>query len=100
MENTVTNKEVDDMLKEISTTLEQHWDRNYLDCARECGLVAPNDVVLNFARLLVDSTVQRCASVVEGVDVEVERQFWAGEIDERPELDGRYYAQVLRNHKF
>ena len=96
----MTNKEVDDMLKEISTTLEQHWDRIYLDSARECGLVAPNDAVLRFAKHLVQHTVGRCATVVEGVDAEIERQFWAGEIDERPELDGRYYAQVLRGHKF
>lgn len=71
-------------------------DKVYLDLARECGIVAPNDAVLKFAHQLVAYTVDRCATVVEDADAEIERQFWAGEIDERPEQDGRYYAQVLR----
>lgn len=75
-------------------------DNIYLDLARECGIVAPNDATLKFAQQLVQHTVSRCATVVEGVDAEIERQFWAGEIDEHPQLDGRYYAQVLRGHKF
>lgn len=96
----MTNEHIDNLMQQIEATLRQGRNNNYLDIARECGIVAPNDAVLKFAHQLVEMTVKNCADIIEGEDEEIEHRYMDGIIDERPELNGRYYAQVLRSAKF